>query len=184
MAVATPSVAEDAKAAEQLLDLLISANSKGSQVLLKAPHGASHTSWHLWLPSHFNTSLDIRYISRQQVKNKEVVRKWKDWAQGSSFCFNEGAIIYDRDVSSLATWGEKLDAINFYIVLGPTQPVSFRGNTGHVESADGATNEYGRYPGSVNFKIYVPTSDHRSTTSEEHNVSQDQFVRYAITGSF
>ena len=184
MAVATPSVAQDSKTAEQLLDLLISANSKGSRTLLKDPHGASHTSWHLWLPPHFNTSLDIRYISRQQVKNKEIVRKWKDWAQGSSFCFSEGAIIYDRDVSSLATWGDKLDAINFYIVLGPTRPVSFRGNPGHVESADDVTRESGRNPGSVNFKVYVPTSDHRSAVSKEHNVSQDQFVRYAITGLF
>lgn len=183
MAVATPSVAEDAKTAEQLLDLLISANSRGSQTLLKDPHGASHTSWHLWLPSHFNTSLDIRFISRQQVKNKEVIRKWKDWAQGSNFCFNEGVIIYDRDVSILETWGDKLDAINFYIVLGPTQPVSFRGSPGHQETADDGTPGSGRNPGSVNFKVYVPTSDHRSAISVEHTVSQDQFVRYAITGS-
>jgi hypothetical protein len=183
VAAATRSVAQDAKTAEQLLDLLISANSKGSQALLKDPQGASHTSWHLWLPPHFNTSLDIRYTSRQQVKNKEVIRKWRDWAQGSNFYFNEGAIIYDRDVSSLETWGDKLDTIDFYIVLGPTQPVSFRGNPGYAASADDGTPGTGRNPGSVNFKVYVPTSDHRSIVSEEHDVSQDQFVRYAITGS-
>jgi hypothetical protein len=183
VAVATPPVAQDANSAKQLLDLLISANRKGSQSLLKDPHGASHTSWHLWLPAHFNTSLDIRYISRQQVKNKEVIRKWKDWSQGSNFCFNEGAIIYDRDVSSLKTWGDKLDTIDFYIVLGPTQPVSFGGNPGYDASADDGTPGDGRKPGSVNFKVYVPSSDHRSIVSEEHTVSQDQFVRYAITGS-
>jgi hypothetical protein len=107
-------VAQDADTAERLLDHLISANSKGSQALLKDLHGASHTSSHLWLPPHFN----IRYISRQQVKNKEVLRKWKDWAQDSNFCFNEGAIIYDRDVSSLESWGDKLDVIDFSILMG------------------------------------------------------------------
>lgn len=183
VATATPSVAQDANTAEHLLNLLISANSKGSQALLKDPHGASHSSWYLWLPPHFNTSLDIRYISRQQVKNKEVIRKWKDWAQGSNFCFNEGSIIYDRDVSSFETWGDKLDAIDFYIVLGPTQPVSFRGNPGFDALADDGMPGTGRNPGSVNFKVYVPTSDHRSIVTEEHTVSQDQFVRYAITGS-
>lgn len=183
MAAATSSVAQDANTAEHLLELLISANSKGIKALLKDPHGASHTSWHLWLPPHFNTSLDIRYISRQQVKNKEVIRKWKDWAQGSSFCFNEGAIVYNRDVSGLDTWGDKLDVIDFYIVLGPTQPVSFRGKPGYDASADDGTPGARRNPGSVNFTVYVPTSDHRSIVTEVHTVSQDQFVRYAITGS-
>ena len=106
MTKATLSVAPDAKAAKQALDVLISMNIKGGKTLLKDPDAASHSSWHLWLPRHFNTSLDLKYIWRQQVKNKEVVRKWKEWAQGSSFCFNEGAIIYDRDVSEMETWGE------------------------------------------------------------------------------
>ena len=129
MTTATLSIAQDAKAAEEALDLLISKhskNSKGSKTLLKDPDESSHASWHLWLPPHFNTSLDLRYIWRQQTKNKEVVRKCKEWTQGCNFCLNEGAIIYDRDISSLETWGDKLDAIGFYVVLGPTQPVTLR----------------------------------------------------------
>jgi hypothetical protein len=180
---ATLSVTPDAKAAEQALDVLISTSSKGSRSLLKDPDAASHNSWHLWLPTHFNTSLDLRYIWRQQVKNKEVVRKWKEWAQGSSFCFNEGAIIYDRDVSSLETWGDKLDAIDFYIVLGATKPVSLRASTASEASTDEGLGRVQRHPGSVNFKVFVPTSDHKSTLSHEHTVTQDQFVRYAISGS-
>ena len=183
MPKATLSLAPDAKAAEQALDVLISTSSKGSRSLLKDPDAASHDSWHLWLPPHFNTSLDLRYIWRQQVKNKEVVRKWKEWAQGSSFCFNEGAIIYDRDVSSLETWGDKLDAIDFYIALGATQPVSLRAITASEASTDEGLGRVQRHPGSVNFKVFVPTSDHKSTLSYEHTVTQDQFVRYAISGS-
>lgn len=183
MTESTLAVAQDAEIAEQVLSVLISASSKGSQTLLKDPHGASHTSWHLWLPPHFNTSLDIRHVWRQQVRNKEVIRKWKDWAQGSSFCFNEGAIIYNRDVSIFKTWDEKLDALDFYIVLGPTQPVSLRTSPSHDGPSNKSPTGIGRNPGSVNFKVYVPTSDHRSIMSEEHTVSQDQFVRFAITGS-
>jgi len=181
---ATLSVAPDTKAAEQALDVLISTSSQGSRSLLKEPDAASHISWHLWLPPHFNTSLDLRYIWRQQVKNKEVVRKWKEWAQGSSFCFNEGALIYDRDVSSLETWGDKLDAIDFYIVLGVTQPVSLRASNFSEASTDEGPGRVQRHPGSVNFKVFLPTNDHRSTFSHEHTVTQDQFVRYAISGSF
>ena len=57
MAAATPSVAQDANSAEQLLDLLISANRKGSQSLLKDPHGASHT-FHTRVYSQFRTLPD------------------------------------------------------------------------------------------------------------------------------
>jgi len=180
---ATLSVAPDATAAEQALDDLISMNSKGGKTLLKDPDAASHNSWHLWLPPHFNTSMDLKYIWRQQVKNKEVVRKWKEWAQGSSFCFNEGAIIYDRDVSGLETWGDKLDAIDFYIVLGTSRPVSLRASTVSEALTDEGPGRVQRNPGSVNFKVFVPTNDHRSAFSREHTVTQDQFVRYAISGS-
>lgn len=184
MTAATLSIAQDARAAEDTLDLLISYNSKGSKKLLKDPDGATHGSWQLWLPPHFNTSLDLRYIWRQQTKNKEVVRKWKEWAQGSNFSFNEGAIIYDRDVSSLETWGDKLDAIDCYVVLGPTQPVSLRANSASDAAVDDSFGRAQRNPGSVNFRIFVPTTDHRSVVSGEHTVTQDQFVRYAISGSF
>ena len=91
----------------------------------------------------------------QQIKNKEAVRKWKEWSQGSSFRFNEGAIIYDRDVSSLETWGDKLDAIDFYIVLGEIQPVSFRASTASEVSADEDPGGVQRHPGSVNLKVFL-----------------------------
>jgi hypothetical protein len=70
-----------------------------------------------------------------------------------------------------------------FIVLGPTLPVSFRGIPGYDASADEGTPGAGRNRGSVNFKVYVPSNDRRSIVSEEHTVSQDQFIRYAITGS-
>jgi hypothetical protein len=41
-------IAEDAKKAEETLDLLLAKNSKASKVLLKDPDSATHASWHLW----------------------------------------------------------------------------------------------------------------------------------------
>jgi hypothetical protein len=180
---ATLSIAQDAKAAEGTLDLLISKSGRGSKILIKDPSTPSHYSWHLWLPAHFNTSLDLRYIWRQQTKDKVVVRKWKEWAQGANFCFNEGSIIYDRDVSSLATWGDKLNAIDFYVVLGQTRPVSIRSGAASDAAEDASPGRAVRHPGFVNFRILVPTNDHRSIIASEHTVTQDQFVRYAISGS-
>jgi hypothetical protein len=165
--------------AERTLDLLLVQDSEASKVLLKDPHAATHSSWHLWLPPHFNASLDLRFIWRQQVKNKEIVSKWKEWSQGSSFCFNEGAIIYDRDVSGLETWGEKLDTIDFYVVIGHSKPaISQPGRDLSLEDS----NSTNRNQGSVNIKIYMPTSDHGSVLSGEYTVTQEQFVLYAISG--
>jgi len=178
---AVVTISHDARMAEETLDLLLAKSSKAGKVLLKDPHAATHPSWHLWLPAHFNTSLDLQFTWRQQTRNKEVVRKWKEWSQGSSFCFNEGAIIYDRDVTGLETWGEKLDAIDFYVVIGPSRPVTLRpGSNFSTEAADSANRD----PGSVNFKIYIPTSNHGSVIAQEHTVTQDYFVRYAILGKF
>jgi len=178
--LATLTIAQNAKKAEEVLDLLLAKNSKASQVLLKDPDSATHASWHLWLPPHFNASLDLRYIWKQQVKNKEVVRKWKEWTQGANFSFNEGAVIYDRDVSHLETWGDKLDAIDFYVVVGQTRPVSSRPSSSLESYTEDGLN---RDPGSVSFRIYLPTSTHGSAVAHEHIVTQDQFVRYAICGS-
>ena len=86
-------------------------------------------------------------------------------------------------MTGLETWGDKLSAINFYVVIGPSRPVSLR--SASVKSADTSTDDAdlaNRDPGSVNFKIYHPTSDDGSVIIEEHTITQDQFVRYAISG--
>ena len=164
--------------AEATLAKLISLSGKSSPILLKNPALPTPPSWHLWLPPHFNAALDLRFIWKQQVRDKEIVRKWKEWAQGSNFCFNEGAIIYDRDVSMLKTWGEKLDAIDFFVDLGATKPVSLKTA---LDPATGS-NTVVRNPGSVKYKIYRPGPNYSSIASEEVTVTQDEFVRFAISG--
>lgn len=98
--------------------------------------------------------------------------------QGGRFQFNEGSIIYDRDVSALGTWGEKLKAISFYIVINSARPVSLK------LSKDEATGlrVTQRNPGLVAFTIF--TCDHAISDemSEEITMTQDEFVTFAITG--
>lgn len=102
------------------------------------------------------------------MRNKEIARKRKEWVQGSNFCFNEGSIIYDRDVSALETWGEKLDAIDFFVDLGVTRPVSLKTS---VDPATGTTSVL-RDPGSIHYKIYRPGPSHSSVLSEEVTVTK------------
>ena len=68
-------------------------------------------------------------------------------------------------------------------MLGTTRPVSLRASTVSEALTDEGPGRVQRNPGSVNFKVFVPTNDHRSAFSREHTVTQDQFVRYAISGS-
>lgn len=178
MTAATASIAQDAKIAEQVLDSLISRSGRSSPVLIKDPHEATHASWHLWLPPHFNTSLDLRHIWKQQVKDKKVVREWKEWIQGGNFCFNEGAIIYDRDVSKCETWGGILELIDFYVVIGETKGVTVR----KYKDQETGSRKVERSSGLVTYKVYHPDQGCNSILSSEHTVTQDEFVRFAISG--
>ena len=171
------SIAEDATMAKKLLDRLTSSKGRNSRTLLKDPAIATPPSWHLWLPPHFNTALDLKFIQKQQVKDKVIIRQWKEWAQGSNFCFNESSIIYDRDVSHLETWGDKLRAIKFYLVLGATKPAR-RDTTGSAE-----TTSCQRDPGIVNYSMYEPSLEHGSRLVAQEVLTQDEFVHFAITGS-
>ena len=174
----TLSVAEDAYAAEKVLQQLIDAPGKSGSILLKDPAASTQSSWHLWLPAHFNSALDLRFLQKQKTKNKEIVQTWKEWVQGSRFQFNEGSMIYDRDVSGLETWGEKLEAIDFYIVINSSRPVSIK----NEKDDKTGVKIMRRNPGLIKFGIY--TSEHACSNAkpEEMTMTQDEFVRFAMTG--
>jgi hypothetical protein len=180
------SIAKDAAAAATLLKGLIAKPGRSQPTLLKDPATSTDSSWHLCLPPHFNAALGLKFLQKQKVKDKVVIERWKEWNQGSNFSFSEGSIIYDRDVSQMETWGEKLDAVEFYIVLGPAKPVSLRSlcdpSTG-LKRAE-------RYPGLVTFRICYPrpgevaSSLNKETSLQDnfYQLTQDEFVRFAITG--
>jgi hypothetical protein len=174
----TLSVAEDAYAAEKVLQQLIDAPGKSGSILLKDPAASTQSSWHLWLPAHFNSALDLRFLQKQKTKNKEIVQTWKEWVQGSRFQFTEGSIIYNRDVSAIRTWGEKLRAIDFYVEINSSSPVSLK--TEKDEKT--GFRIVRRNPGLVSFAIYASGPDSSEDVSREISMTQDEFVRFAITG--
>ena len=173
------SVATDASAAEDILLQLTTKPGKSSPILLKDPAASTPPSWHLWLPQHFNSALDLRFMQKQKTRDKEVVHSWKEWVQGGRFQFNEGSVIYDRDVSAYETWGEKLSAIEFYILINASRPVSMK----IANDEETGLRTVHRNPGLVSFEIYTTGAsgaDHDGP--EDVSMTQDEFVRYAITG--
>lgn len=174
----TLSIAKDAQAAVAILQDLTDKPGKNSASLLKDPAASTDASWHLWLPPHFNSALDLRFLQKQKTKNKEVVAAWKEWVQGGRFQFNEGSILYDRDVSALATWGEKLAAIDFYILIHAARPVTLKPVK---EEATGA-RAMRRHPGLVSFAIHATKPSGSEQVSKEITMTQDDFVRFALTG--
>jgi len=174
------SFAVNASEAEEALDMLVFGVGKVGKKLLKCPSASTPSSWYLSLPPHFNTALGLKFSQKQKVKNAKVVERWKEWAQSGNFCFNEGSIIYDRDVYGLKTWGEKLEAVNTFVVIGKTVPVSLR----IFKDEETGCKKTRRDPGLVTFKIYG--LDHgstlKSTLIREVSSTQDDFVRFAISG--
>jgi hypothetical protein len=172
------TIADDAHSAEKVFQGLTRQPGKNSATLLKNPAGFTPSSWHLWLPPHFNSALDLRFMQKQKTKNKKVVQSWKEWVQGSRFQFNEGSILYDRNVSELPSWGEKLAIIDFYILIHAARPVSVKA----VQDEETGRREMRRHPGLVSFEIVSAKPDAGAASSTSLTLSQDAFVRFAITG--
>lgn len=172
------SIAAHSNAALAILQDLIEKPGKNSASLLKDPAAATPPSWHLWLPPHFNSALDLRFLQKQKTKNKDVVAVWKEWVQGGRFQFNEGSILYDRDVSDLDTWGDKLAAIDFYVLIHATRPVTMK----PVKDESTGLRVMRRHPGLVSFSIHTPLPAGSEQMSSDITMTQDAFVRFAITG--
>jgi hypothetical protein len=178
MDVKALSIAKDATEALCILGELTHNPGKNSSSLLKDPSASTGQSWHLWLPPHFNAALDLRFLQKQKTKNKKVVAAWKEWVQGGRFQFNEGSILYDRDVSSLATWGDKLAAIEFYVLIHAARPVTVK----PVKEENTGLRNMRRHPGMVSFAIHAAKPSGSERMSKEITMTQDEFVCFAITG--
>ena len=173
------SIAQGVDSAIKVFKELIEKPGKNSTSLLKEPAASTDPSWHLWLPAHFNSALDLRFLQKQKTKNKEVVASWKEWVQGGRFHFNEGSILYDRDVSALETWGDKLAAIDFYILIHAAKPVTVK----TVKEEGTGMRSMRRHPGMVSFAIHAGGSAASEQPPKEITMTQDDFVRFAITGA-
>jgi hypothetical protein len=173
------SIAKDATDAMEILRQLRTKPGTSSSVLFKNPATNTHSTWHLCLPPHFNSALDLRFLQKQQMKNKKIVRTWKEWVQGGRFSFNEGSIIYDQDVSEIQTWGRKLEIINFYIVIRSARPVTIKTE----KDENTGLKVVRRNPGMVTFGIYHSSSTVDKDMPREVTMTQDEFIEFAISGT-
>ena len=133
--------------------------------LLKDPFAETTEGWYMCVPSCFNDALDVKQTERIENKKKTLV-----WTQGPSFCFKTGDTIYDTS-NTYQVWAEALKTIGLCVQVktgagaGPTE-----GGTG-------------RFVGSVTFAILTPNKDRSKIVERgEHSMSQDDFVRFLISG--
>jgi len=133
--------------------------------LLRDPVGGTAEGWYMCVPSCFNDALDIKQTERVENKKKVLV-----WTQGSIFSFKSGDTVYDTP-DAYKVWSEALKTIGLCVQV----------KTGAGAAAiEGKT---GGFPGSVTFLILTPNKS-RSKLVERglHSMSQDDFVRFLISG--
>ena len=133
--------------------------------LLKDPAAETTDGWHMCVPSYFNDALDIRLTERKVNKKPTLV-----WTQGASFSFKVGDTLYDT-LDAYKSWSDALRTIDL------CAQVKMGSNAGPVDSNSG------RFDGLVKFSIFTPTQDRsRLVERSEHTMSQDDFVRFLISG--
>ena len=133
--------------------------------LLKAPSAETAEGWYMCVPPCFNDALDIKQTDRVVNKKKTLV-----WTQGSSFNFDIGDTIYNTP-DAYKVWSEALKTIGICVQIKAGSSAG---------PPEGGT---GRFAGSVTFTILTPNKG-RTTLVEraEHSMSQDDFVRFLISG--
>ncbi len=133
--------------------------------LLKDPSAETADGWYMCVRKCLNAALDIKQTERIVNKKKTLV-----WTQGSSFHFKTGDTIYDTP-DAYQVWSEALKTIGLCVQI----------KTG--TSAGPTVGSTGRFPGSVTFSILTPTKDRSKVVDRgEHSMSQDDFLRFLISG--
>jgi hypothetical protein len=148
-----------------VLESLIATPENRSLELLKNPESDYEKSWAMCVPVAFNDALDIKRSERTVDGRKTIC-----WTQGSSFSFREGDTIYDSP-RAYHDWDEALKHINLFVQVQEATSV-VRSKDPHVRS-----------PGSLTFLIFMPNRDRTGVIARaRHTLSQDDFVRFLITG--
>jgi len=133
--------------------------------LLRDPEKDGTPGWFMHLPKCFNEALDIRQTTRK-VDGKTVMV----WTQGAGFAFKVGDTIYDSE-RGYDGWEQALRHMRLCV---------------QVRSATDATSpqlSVARTSGSVAFDILIPSPDGtRLVPSASYSVTQDEFVRFLISG--
>lgn len=151
----------------QLSRIIASGAASGERSLqmLRDPESEGAFGWFIFMPPHFNDALDIRKMTRYEKKIPYEV-----WTQGSNFGFKQGDILYDT-AEGYSEWTIAITRIRLAVQVRAASDVA------------PARSNSPRFPGSVEFEILKPDSAkiHLVATSK-HTMSQDDFVRYLISG--
>jgi len=133
--------------------------------LLKPPWEEFSDGWFLCVPSCFNEALDIRQTERILEGKKSIC-----WTQGTFFSFKVGDTLYDTP-KAYEQWSKALEYINICVSVKMATDVSL-GEDGKIRDA-----------GSVTFAILKPDRKRSKLIEhEQRTMSQDEFVKYLISG--
>lgn len=133
--------------------------------LLKPPDEDMSGQWFACVPSCFNAALDISQTQRVTNGQKQLV-----WTQGSAFAFKKGDILYDSK-SGYQEWSVALRTMKTCIQIK------------EAKDASPAHDDTSRNPGFVSFSILEPTRSRDNVVEvSRHDMTQDQFVNFLITG--
>lgn len=92
------------------------------------------------------------------------------WTQGANFSFGRGDMIYDTP-AGYKDWNIAMKEIHTVLQIS------------RASAAAPATNDQPRFPGRVEFRILRPDKNRASLDEDQSLVlTQDEFVRYLITG--
>lgn len=114
---------------------------------------------------------NIKTTPKGKVIYKKRVERQRIWTQATTFDFRAGYFFCDK-VLDYCSWGEALPQITCGISVVDAMPAS---------AAQG--ENVARNPGYVVFTVYKKSADGlQLVPSERHTVTQDDFVRYLISG--
>ncbi|MHA3770948.1 BRCT domain-containing protein [Verrucomicrobiota bacterium sgz303538] len=163
-----------------LLDALISSNRlspKRSNELLR---GFDHepTKWAFAVPEHFNGAIDIV----QNATGSETGLRVPEWSQGAMFSFQPGDVLYDHLSGYTEVWSEALSYVRRIVTVIEAKAVAASGRTTGPDGKPG--QRIPRDPGTVTFKLQrVDPDSHKVTQGNVCTLTQDDFVRFLITGT-
>ncbi|MCX6967748.1 MAG: hypothetical protein NTZ46_08235 [Verrucomicrobia bacterium] len=114
-----------------------------------------------------------------------------EWTQGSGFNFAKGDTFYDTPLAYPASeqgrWSDALKHFRYCIEVtqsSPCVPAKLPPKIRKAAPPDAEDVETcPRYPGRVEFKLFVPNEDKTGLTLRETGImTQDEFTRLLITG--
>lgn len=140
---------------------------KRSERLVRPPDTNEKLSTYAYLPTAFNSALDIEQSSLVRQKRRVLI-----WTQGVAFAFQPGHTIYDTP-AAYAPWEKALREIRFCISIKEAMPVEYS-TSGPIQV---------RNPGKVKFAVLTPDASKTGLVNMgTFELTQDAFALLLIAG--